>query len=577
MFNNKKNSKEEYKLNNSNLSNDSYSISLDSVPNRSKRLPIILFSVMGLLVVTLLIAFFNKTVNNYISMKLLSPSKYLAKVEANELKKTSNSPLLKLASNKKVDPKEGSTKPYSFELKLSDSVKSLAQTYAKNLTKSDPTTSVILEEIITKTESVTIEGSIAGKEKDYSFIVGFKLNDSEIIKANVIISFEDNMIYFQIPTLSNKWLSHKLDESITKNFPDSAKTSEKLSKLSYKDIFSKYMKILIDNLDKVKKSENNTLEINKINQNCTLLESNVTAENAKDISVKLLEELKKDDDIKDLFISLNLAKDEKDYEKNLSTSIEKIKEKGVFDKDSKCSFKVWVDLQGDVLGHEVKFNDTCFGYKTVEDNNKCEFVYYLAPKGDTFSINYEGSYEKNDDKISGDAVLTLKNKTKQTTANEAYLDSPSKIKDFKIDFDYEDLVVNDDGLIDGKIKISSEDLGNFNLDMKLEADGESQVTETSIKALSTFEIGTLKTKTSTQYSANIDKPKDAIEIDPANPTAQATYLKTINIMQVAENLKKAVNSNSFSASLDKLLKSKGLDKINGKQKETDLAKLGIIF
>lgn len=500
------------------------------------------YILIGISATILLIIFLlsNKTVSNTIFLTILPADKYYMRVENKNIKKIKKEIKRNFDDNFKQFKKQTKlNNKASYKLKLE-----------KNALRYILDSEEILKDKNLSSEKI-IEFSVdkkMGKNK-ISYNINILYNNENIITAKLILDFNKNIIYVQVPDIVDRWFSYKTDNikevEVSLNALDNLKLDAKtINKLidKYSFIILKYINKQNIKLDKkiIISIEEKKKEINKI----TLHFSNKEIQSLiKDITT----EAKKDKELYNIFKSIGISK--KKYNEILSDI--------TFEKSNiELEIITYVNKKSEIIGREIKISNK------KETKN---ILFYSID--DSYKLEYKDS--DNDYEM----IINNKEKKKKKSGEIKIINKTSK-ENKEIKIIYKD-VYKENNVYNGTFTVNNILDNNSNIKVKLEENNNLQdfICEYNLDnhKIITFSIlnSDLKQKNTSvpQKSIDVDKlMKD--ELMQYNLLLEVDYSKTVSKL---ENLAKDIMlDNIFNG----LLSYTDVKYFNGKQTPMTLYQLG---
>lgn len=374
---------------------------------------VILIPAAAILVVVLLLVFHFSSVANFALKTVLSPEKYYSHVEKAEIKELS-SMVANLYDNVFLSNANvfDTSVDAGVYLELGEDAKELISDYIDV----DDTDWL---------DSIGLELKAASKDDVISGKAAALLGKNQIISGSAVFNAVDGTVFMQIPELTEKYLGVELEDfhfgfysydpddyveikdqyqTMYKAFPDK-KVIEKLTE--------RYLTVVVDNIDSVKKKKD-TLEVNKIEQNCTVLRVRLNQTDLLNIMEAVCEEAMEDKELLEVVSSIvsvasDGAWDADDVEEEFLDEIEDMLEdiensRKYSNSGQEVIMNVWVNGKGEIVGRDISFGS---------DYDKTEVKYYMPQKGKNFALelfvqsyydNFEltGSGKKSSSKLDGE-------------------------------------------------------------------------------------------------------------------------------------------------------------------------------
>ena len=239
---------------------------------------------------------------------------------------------------------------------------------------------------------------ISGK-KIVDFTTLADMNKQELFVA--LLSLSDNYLKITPDDTSNS-----LSATMSKDVMEALPSDDELE-----DLLNKYLKIAIDNMDRVEKSTK-TIEVDGISQKVTVLEFTLDSQTVMNISKDVLKEAKTDSTIKKTLGKVEKIAKEQGViaeDENLYTSYkEGIDEllndlnKEEFENEEILTITDYVNSSHEIIGRSIKMGDyDILSYITAKDGDK------FATKIKCQNIIVKGSGTEKKDVVNGEYTLSM--------------------------------------------------------------------------------------------------------------------------------------------------------------------------
>ena len=262
-------------------------------------------------------------------------------------------------------------------------------------------------------------------EKDGLAALGAKLSlsDGKIISANVTAT-EDAEIYAELPELSDTAM--KMDilrllgfdslEDIY-SLPEYKNTFEKSFALinalpdgeTAEKIISRYAEVILAEIDNVDKYSEK-VSVGEIKVNATCLEAEIDEKTLASIVLAAIREFEDDDelhDIVDAFMAATGESEKGEFKKYLKDAPLYDNAKDVMDDAfegfGEIVIKTYVNAKGEVLGHEIEYQDSTISAFYVTKGKKTAFELDVEAEGSSVTILGEGTLKNGI--FNGEATL----------------------------------------------------------------------------------------------------------------------------------------------------------------------------
>ena len=269
--------------------------------------------------------------------------------------------------------------------------------------------------LINNFKNITVGGEGNSKDSLLSGNMYIDWNDERLATADIATD-SSNMDYFvRIPELSERWIAVEAEKLIEENSysgteqevidaykkavqdPRSVITPEEIEELA-----SRYIKVWNESVEDVKLEKKQTVTINDIDMNYTVVSVDLTQQKVIDIGEKMLTTAKDDALLKEIVVDRLHQMDADEYAEEIDDAIENLKDDTV-DTETVVTLDTYIDAKGVIRGWGAKTNNeneeflAVIGKKDGKVRGEC-WLYdgYEEPEF-TFKLNAEES----DNKYSG--------------------------------------------------------------------------------------------------------------------------------------------------------------------------------
>ncbi|MBQ3060912.1 MAG: hypothetical protein IJD02_00555 [Lachnospiraceae bacterium] len=477
-------------------------------------------------------------------------------------------------------PWVNSTGYCNLELTVNEQIKTLIAPFAENM-DSDANVSGIVGELINSLDSVSINSIATINEKQQvAMDLSFTLNNSKVISANMIIDVKNYAIYFAVPEIIDTVYSVKIPQDMVDKFSNELNTEldsqldelqEVYKKLddavSYLDdnsdefveFIEKYSNIVVETLDEATINKNTAVDVNEVEVEYTEIIVKVDGEKLSEIIENILDALKDDDFAIGLAEKMGMSKD--DYSMSFDKILKSFEESKDTEKDNSKTIDLvtYVNTKGEIVGRGFKAGDVTITYATYEKDEETQFQLTISNSGEDAPghMNIKGIC-KGEDTKSGYVVYECD--------IEEY--------DFNIKGEFEDAkVVNEElGYFEGKYTITTNlpELEPFAIVIDAKATKKDQTVTFDVLYNDAKTI-TLELSAGEKDYEEIKIPSSVFEITP-NIDAQSLIpeLQKINLVNLKDNVKKAINSDTLNTTIDYLFEATGLNIVDGDMTEEEV-------
>ena len=396
---------------------------------KGSKMPIILVALAVLLVAIVAVVWvFFPAISNFFRANFSSPKDYYSFVENESLGQSIDKGTYNMQFSQTKDKSIDSEYTIKTGEKLADIVES-------SMSSSD---SKKVSKLLKSIDSASVNYNMSNKNGKSSGDMEFKLNDTSIATANLIVDSDAQKMYFQVPELSKDYICYDLDSSDYGSYGSNAfseyeelPTPEQINR-----VMKKYAKLMSDNIGEVQKSSE-TLTVGSVSQNCTLLTADIDKNDYVNMFTAVLKSAKTDSDVMAIVKAYSSSYDKKDYQKSIDDALEQLEDiKNNSSADTGFTYKVWVDNVGNVVGRALEQSDShgvSISLLEPQNGDSCGYLFSCNFDGST-TYEISGSGKKSWGKLTG--TFTVK-----TDGNEI-LDLA--VQDF----------VSDTNSTSGKVKIS---------------------------------------------------------------------------------------------------------------------------
>lgn len=472
-------------------------------------------------------------------------------------------------------PVENSTGYCNIELTVNDTFKSLIKSFTGN----NGAMSSVANELINSLSSVSINSIATVNEKQQiAMDLSFTLNSSKVISANMIVDIKNYAMYFAIPEITDTVYSVKvpqevidklnteLTDELKAEFDDLQEVYKMINDaVAYLDdnsdelieFIERYTMVVVETLDEAEVNKNTEVDVNEVTVEYTEIVVKIDEAKFLEICQNVLDELKDDDFVKGLVKKLDVT--EEQYTKYIEMLLEDLKDEKVDEDGQVIDFCTYVNTKGEIVGRALKFEMATISYVTYEkdEETQLQFSMNVGPEDDKFEFYIKGKCEGEDSKSGYLAV-----------------DCDVDKYDFNVKCEFEDAkIVNEElGYFNGKYTITTNfpELEPFAIVIDSKASKDSQsvafdVLYNNDKTITlTFEVGTKEFE-------DIKIPENTFEITEGSSEQDImTELKKINLVNVKNNLKAALKSETLNNVIDSAFTEAGLDAVDGSMTDDEI-------
>ena len=304
--------------------------------------------------------------------------------------------------------------------------------------------------IVEKLDNITIGADGSAKDSLLSGKAYIDWNDDRLVTADIATDNSTMDYFVRIPELTDKWLAVEAGKLIEENSYGSTENEvidvykkaaqdprSVISPEEIEELANRYIKVWNESVDDVKLEKKQTVTINDIDMNYTVVSVELTQQKFIEIGEKMLNTAKDDELLREIVIDRLHRMDADEYAEYIDDAIEDLKDDTV-DTETVLTLDTYIDAKGTIRG---------FGAKTNKENE--EFLAVVGKKGE----KVRGTCYLRDGSEEPEFTITL-------NAEESNKKYDGTI-DFVIDEDESwSLEFNDFEIVD-------EDYGYFNADTTL--------------------------------------------------------------------------------------------------------------
>lgn len=468
-----------------------------------------------------------------------SDTDYLRFVEAQSINQSVDS--ITEAYGVALEEKQDSSATVKLQPKLSDSAKELI---GENLTGE-----MDIDWINKLSLSATSE--VGGDKTAIGLVLA--LSNSEVLKLDTVTDMEEQMLYLAISNLSDKYIKTdiELDESVAIGEGGMSKIMEALDDPEFKEtlpsekelneLLKKYTDVVINSIEA---SEISTmyLTVDELIGEFTVVEYEITEEDALIIAEALLNTAKEDAELKEIIESVcgyladkEIIDPDIDYydevEEFIDEGIEAVEEAmDEADDNEPIIIKNFVNSKHEICGRTVEVDgEEMFNYITIQKGTK------FATEAEVENVKVEGSGE-----------------VKGTKLNAEYSVKVDKSKYVDVIIEDADVISLSDKKFNGTVRIELSDtfvdkIGeaefadlmeeyDFAFEFKIAAEEKTSKLEVNVLSKGDLFVGFDMTTTIGEADGKITTPSDAI--DATDEEALTQWAESLDLTKIVEALEK---------------------------------------
>lgn len=474
-----------------------------------------------LLATTATVYAFNSNLRNSIDLLRQSPREYYASIESKSI--------------------EGSVDKSMAYMNMNNSRANMALDVSANISYDKDTVGALLKGSMGMSisdleallgiplDSIGLDMIVANNEREVYDKIGLKMNNVDIIFAELFMDYASKEMLMHLPDLSAAYLRQSLDvpEMDGFNFNNLQDITNYLSSDSAGKFIKRYTKMLIDEVKDVELTKGEQLKVGDLTVDVNLLSVSLYPETIYNMVTKALEEAKNDEYILGLLPHLNISKDE--YKQKVDEGLSKIKQEfdDLDDKGEPFVMSVYVGMDGNIIGRRFEHEDSsldapAIGYFNLTVKDKGAYEFYISNDGDKI-INVSGEHRINNKAYTGVATIeiALEDGSQNTSFDIEYQDIKTVLKD-NILYNY------------GSINLSSYAMMGMEIAMDFDVKDEEQLATIKLM-MGRSSLVTLETSTKHLNDFTIPKPDDNAEYYDLITESQA-YFSTIDLQDFISKL-----------------------------------------
>lgn len=318
--------------------------------------------------------------------------------------------------------------------------------------------------------NIGFDTSLVSKKHRTQETFKFKLNDTKLLTADLLLDYDANVLSLQVPELSEAYLTHTLGDDITTEDSEEALPSSSTELLE--KITNRYLTIFFTHISNVTLTKQVPLSIKALSTECNQLTVTLSQEGVRSLAASLFESARTDTDIFRLLKQSHVTKEQyfkvlDELEKRITQELQEHKP------EDTVSMKLYVDKQGHILGRELtSFGLSTLGYISLSEDMNREYDFHLVHAATGRLLSITGENRGIGEYIRGSMSLLLR--------DPARAEQP----DTHVDLTYKD-VRNEwkDGhsYLNGEFALSSAELMGLNITSDFNTEAGKQLNTTSIR------------------------------------------------------------------------------------------------
>ncbi len=371
-----------------------------------KKIWVPIVSVIGVLAVSVGVAFAHPVGRNFLTKLVMSPEKYFEHSLTKNAKGLTDDLYASINSFKGLGFKEGGAEG-EMKVEFGEGFKDVIEEAAGDEAA-----------YITWIDSFGADFDVAVSKKGLSGDFTYKINDSKITTVELDEDLENFIAYYRFPDINDEALKVDFSETFEEAGMGELMSilgniSKELDKIYglipeqkvVEDIFVRYAKVIAGEIKDVEE-ETEKIEIEGVTQKCTVLTAEIDGDVLLSMAKGVLEEVKDDEDIEDIIKDFMSAYnvDEGNYD-NFVESINNALDNFPDEIEENISFdvKLYVNNKGEIVGFGVEVQGAEISFITLEKGSKKAIEFKVEAPG--ANIAFSGMEEENGGKVSGEYTL----------------------------------------------------------------------------------------------------------------------------------------------------------------------------
>lgn len=373
------------------------------------------------------------------------------------------------------------------------------------------------------------------------------LNNQQIVSAIMLMNMTDSIMYVALPEMSDEFIKMDMGEMMMPNVITGGVSSpEMLAALAealpdgdtLNTLLSRYLDLILSGLNNVEQSTE-TLELEGLSQECTVLTLKIYEEDALKIVKSVLNTAKDDQDLKKVIENFaqgveDIGADEAytDFQEAVTDLLADLEEETEFDTVNPIVINTYVDKDHNIIGRELIVGS--------QGELRSYFGYYEITDGDNFAVKIDAN--------DGDMTLTGKGTKADGKTNATYDFSvqgtsyaTAKVENWTEDGGTVTVTPNKDlltSLFGGELPFE-----NLALQIKIAEGIELNIVDGSDLLLG------IALKVAESDGPNVSEPSDAV--DGTDSNAMQAWAEKLAVDVILDNLEKAgVPSDLIDAIVD---------------------------
>ena len=543
---------------------------------------------------------FIPSVNNFFKLHTQKPIAYYQDVEKENIKDTieeegeqikeftsalaeatKNLSASTNLTNLEAIPVENNGGYSNIKIALNDEFKKIVKSL---ITETDSTATManatMANAILDSFKNVSVESvAMVNDKSQVSMTLNITLNDSQIISANVIVDIANYTVYVAVPQVTDtvfsvtvpKELIEELESELAADEDEINAILDKIDETvqyiednndELLEFVEKYALIIVDNLEDAELSKKTEVDVNEVVVEYTEVVVNVDSDTVNKIAEAVLSELKDDDFAIELAKQFDVSKEQ--YKTTIDELLDEMNEAADSENTSDATLDIYtyINSKGEIVGRGISVENTKVTFVTYEKDDETQCQFDMVVEGE-----------------DNPGHLTLKSKCSGEGKKSGYIvfEFENDEYDFNVKCEAEDFeIVNETlGYCNGKITITTSfpQLEPFAIVIDAKATKKDQTVALDVLYNDSKTI-TVEFSAGEKAYEEIKLPGNSFEITQnTDPQSLLPELKKLNLVNIKDNVKKAVNSDAINSVIDDVFASAGLDIADGDMTDEEVNQL----
>ena len=328
--------------------------------------------------------------------------------------------------------------------------------------------------VLNNFKNITIGGEGSSRDSLISGKLYADWNDERLVSADIATDNSAMEYFVRVPELTDRWIAVEADKLIEN---DSYYSGEQevidaykkavqdprsvISPEEIEEIAHRYIKVWNESFEDVKLEKKQTVTINDIEMNYTVVSVDLTEKKFDEIAVKMLETAKDDALLKEIVVDRLHNMDADEYAEKIDDAIEDFKDSNT-DDDTVLTMDTYIDAKGVIRG---------FGCHTDNEERE-EFLAIIGKQGD--KVRGECYMYDSDDEPEFTITLTAEESDKKYSGSlEFKFDDEDEI--WTLDFNDFEIVDEEYGYFNASTVLNIKDYDDeYMIPLEFSTDKQSQ-------------------------------------------------------------------------------------------------------